>query len=303
MFSEFLTELKQKEIDISFSGGKIIYSGPEQYLDYQLIENIKKYKGKLIKHLWPPECTNMLPINTEGSKTPFIFVHGQKANYVLSEYLGKDQPVYGFFHYGSSGEKITFNNINLLAENYIAQIQKVLPDGPYLLGGFSFGGTLAFEIAIQLQKSGYNVPLLVLIDSVSPLAREPFRRYNNFFKIIKYKFLVPFALQVLRIVELSVCISFIKTNKPIPIKLRPFYIVDKYKKLTRKYQPEKFDGDILLFRASENKSSFKYMGWETLVNGIKLFHIDGKHLTLYSKIEIYALIKADIQKVTASMKS
>jgi len=42
MFIEFLTELKEKQIEISLSGGKINYSGPEQYIDDILIEKLRK---------------------------------------------------------------------------------------------------------------------------------------------------------------------------------------------------------------------------------------------------------------------
>ncbi|HEY4382967.1 MAG TPA: thioesterase domain-containing protein, partial [Ktedonobacteraceae bacterium] len=40
------------------------------------------------------------------------------------------------------------------------------PEGPYLLGGYSFGGLVAFEMAIQLQTRGYEVTLLALLDTV-----------------------------------------------------------------------------------------------------------------------------------------
>jgi thioesterase domain-containing protein len=303
IISDFIEELRQKEIEISFIAGKLKYTGPEKQITPELIENLKKYKGKLMKHFWPKENYNMMPINTEGSKTPFILVHGQQANYVLSEYLGKDQPMYGFFHYGSNGEKITFNNIKLLAENYIGQIQKVIPNGPYLLGGFSFGGTLAFEIAIQLQKSGYNVPLLILIDISNPLVKEPFKWESNLFKMLKWYILSPAKEEIRRIIILVICKGFLLFNKPTPVSLRSFYILNAYHNMFINYHPEKFNGDIVLLKASSNKSFYQYLGWETLVNEIKLFHIEGEHSTLYSNIEFYALIRAEIQKVTASMKS
>jgi thioesterase domain-containing protein len=295
MLSEFLIELDKKEIDVSFSEGKIKYSGPKQYIDDEFIERLKKYKGELIKHLWPSECINLLPINTDGSKIPFILVHGGDLNYFLSEYMGKDQPFYGFFHHGFKGENFLYKNVEELAKDNINQLKKVLPKGPYFLGGFSFGGILAYEMAVQLLKLGQEVPLLALIDSTSPLAHEPFR-YRNFFKINKSNILIASAIQVLRVVKLSICICFIKIHKPIPIKLRLFYIMDRYKTLIRKYQPEKINGDLLLFRASENKSSLKYLGWETLVNNIKLFDIDANHLTIQKEKKNAEIIFAEIEK-------
>jgi thioesterase domain-containing protein len=296
MFGEFLTELKQKEIYITFLEGKIEYNGPDHYINAQFIERLEKYKGKLIKHLWPSECTNIMPINAGGSKIPFILIHGDEINYSLSEYMGKDQPFYGFFHYGSKGENILFESVEELAKNYIYQLQKVLPHGPYYLGGFSFGGIIAFEMAIQLRKMEQEVSFLGMIDSTSPLAMEPFKWSSNFFKISGSNILVLPAVKLLRILKLSICKSFIKINKPIPAKLRTFYITDKYKILTRRYQPEKFDGAVLLFRARTNKSSFKYLGWEKLVNNIKMFNIDAGHLTIKREKKNVKIIFEEIEK-------
>ena len=107
-----------------------------------------------------------MPINPLGTKIPFIMVYFEVMNYPLSDYLGKDQPFYGFLHYGSTGERIKYKNVESFAADYIIQLQKVIPKGPYFLGGFSFGGVLAFEMAVQLQKAGYEVPFLAMLDSM-----------------------------------------------------------------------------------------------------------------------------------------
>ncbi|WP_437770446.1 beta-ketoacyl synthase N-terminal-like domain-containing protein [Arthrobacter sp. KNU40] len=57
-----------------------------------------------------------------------------------------------------------------LAENYLAAIRGRQPHGPYLIGGYSFGGNLATEIALQLRREGEVVERLVMIDSHPPHA-------------------------------------------------------------------------------------------------------------------------------------
>ena len=52
--------------------------------------------------------------------------------------------------------------------NYLEAIRAVQPDGPYLLGGWSSGGVVAFEMARQLQTCGAGVALVVLLDSGPP---------------------------------------------------------------------------------------------------------------------------------------
>jgi thioesterase domain-containing protein len=57
-----------------------------------------------------------------------------------------------------------------IVSHYNAAIQSVQAEGPYLLGGWSLGGVVAFEMAQQLHRQGQQVGLLVLFDSTVPLA-------------------------------------------------------------------------------------------------------------------------------------
>ncbi|MEI6047788.1 MAG: thioesterase domain-containing protein [Bacteroidota bacterium] len=294
---DFIEELRQKEIEVSFSGGKLKYSGPEENITPELIEKLKKYKGKLIKYFWPKEFANLMPINTEGNKTPLFIVHGDNGNYIISEHLGTDQPVYGFFHPGSEGEEISFKSVEEMAKTYLDKILTLCPIGPYYLVGFSFGGTLAFEMSVQLQKAGHKVPFLVLIDSFSPLARQPMVWHNSFYKIVRKNILGPFRRKWERNFKSLICKCYILLNRPVPIKRRKFYLLNKYYSLTLRYSPAKFDGDILLFRATKNiNSSHKYLGWETLVNGMRLIEIDGKHINIFEGKDNVNLLRTEIEK-------
>jgi thioesterase domain-containing protein len=55
-----------------------------------------------------------------------------------------------------------------MAAEYIADIRRFQPHGPYLIGGYSGGGTAAFEMAHQLEAMGERVGTLVLLDSFCP---------------------------------------------------------------------------------------------------------------------------------------
>jgi thioesterase domain-containing protein len=59
-----------------------------------------------------------------------------------------------------------------MATAYIDAIKLVRPEGPYLLGGWSLGGVIAFEMARQLEAAGENVPLVVLFDSRLPVKAQ-----------------------------------------------------------------------------------------------------------------------------------
>ncbi|MGI2902639.1 non-ribosomal peptide synthetase [Tolypothrix sp. VBCCA 56010] len=122
--------------------------------------------------------TNSLPwsplvaIQPAGSNPPFFCVHPIFGvvfpYYELAHHLGTNQPFYGLQPIGLDGET-PLTHIEDMAAHYIEALRKVQPKGPYYLGGWSFGGLVAFEMAQQLQKSGDEVALLAVLDTLAPI--------------------------------------------------------------------------------------------------------------------------------------
>jgi len=65
-----------------------------------------------------------------------------------------------------------FPTVAMVAKRYIEVIKKHQPEGPYYLLGLCHGGIVAFEAAVQLQESGDQVPLVVLLDAELPSAKK-----------------------------------------------------------------------------------------------------------------------------------
>src|SRR5205807_1503105 len=86
----------------------------------------------------------------------------------LSGFLGSEQPFYGIQSEGLTGGPIVRTSVESMAEYYWQEIRKVQPCGPYLVGGYSFGGLVAYEMARQIQEAGDGVALLVLFDTGNP---------------------------------------------------------------------------------------------------------------------------------------
>ncbi|MBF6331427.1 non-ribosomal peptide synthetase [Nocardia transvalensis] len=82
----------------------------------------------------------------------------------LLAHLPADRPVYGLQapHVGGGDDH---SSIVAAAEDYVAHIRSVQPQGPYHLLGWSLGGLIAHEIAVQLQAAGERVALLAMMDS------------------------------------------------------------------------------------------------------------------------------------------
>jgi len=116
--------------------------------------------------------TSLVELQAKGSKPPLFLVHGAGGGmfwgYVnLAQRLGSDQPVYGFSSRGMDGNP-EFETIEEMAAQYVKDLQKAQPRGPYYLGGYCFGGNVAFEMARQLKTEGEEIALLALMNCAPP---------------------------------------------------------------------------------------------------------------------------------------
>ena len=84
--------------------------------------------------------------------------------YRLAQHLGPDQPFYALQSRGLNGEA-PHKTIEEMATHYLKEIRQLQPEGPYLIGGRSLGGMIAYEMACQLRADGEEVALVALLDS------------------------------------------------------------------------------------------------------------------------------------------
>jgi thioesterase domain-containing protein/acyl carrier protein len=103
-----------------------------------------------------------------GDRPPLFLVHGAEGNVLLyrslASHLGADQPVFGLQSAGLDGHAPVDGRFEHVASRYVDEIRQVQPHGPYMLGGYCLGGTLALEMAQQLIASGERVGLVALIE-------------------------------------------------------------------------------------------------------------------------------------------
>ena len=119
----------------------------------------------------------LLPVNKESARPPFFYAHGvfgdiASLTYVIPNF-GNDQPVYGIQALGLNPDLEPDRTIEQMAARYVNSIRDVQPNGPYYLGGFCFGGVLAFEMARQLEELGEQIALLAIIEGAAP------RQFHN----------------------------------------------------------------------------------------------------------------------------
>ncbi len=122
----------------------------------------------------------LVPLKPQGARPPFFCVHPAGGNVLcyqnLARRLDADQPFYALQPPNLEGEGAPYPPVEAMAAQYLEAVRSVQPYGPYYLGGWSFGGVVAFAMAHQLLAQGEQVGLLALMDTVAPM---PFQYFDE----------------------------------------------------------------------------------------------------------------------------
>ena len=140
-------------------------------------------QARLLREQQPDYSASLVAIQPKGEGLPFFCVHPGGGNVLcyreLSNHLGLEQPFYGIQSRGLLENQVPHRRIEDMAAYYIEDIRRVQPDGPYLLGGWSMGGVIAFEMARQLEAKGQGVSLLALISPYLPTPEKAASRWDE----------------------------------------------------------------------------------------------------------------------------
>jgi thioesterase domain-containing protein len=130
--------------------------------------------GRCLVEIVPPMSATPTMPGTE--RRPFFCIHPAGGDvlcfFPLARHIGSDQPFYGLQARGLEDAGEPFATIEEMAAHYAGEIRGVQPSGPYRIGGWSFGGLAAFELASQLRAAGEEVELLAILDTAPGVADD-----------------------------------------------------------------------------------------------------------------------------------
>lgn len=116
-------------------------------------------------------------LHPNGAGTPVFMIHPPGGIVVcyreLAASLSDDQPLFAIRSRGLHGDETLPETLGEMAAEYVRSIQQQQPTGPYVVGGWSLGGVIAFEVARQLIECGAQVAGLILMDSTVPERSDP----------------------------------------------------------------------------------------------------------------------------------
>ena len=114
----------------------------------------------------PKGGSSLVPLKRGGNQPPLFLVHGIGSEVwtflELVKELQGDQPVYGVLPSESSSSRV--QSITEMAATYLAEVEALVGDGRFVLGGYCSGAVIAFEMTSQRRMRGQAVPLLVVFE-------------------------------------------------------------------------------------------------------------------------------------------
>jgi amino acid adenylation domain-containing protein len=261
----------------------------------------------------------LVPVQTEGKRTPLFFVVGyldpEETHEILSRlvpHLGPDQPIYGLRPRWMGGHGKAYASIGEMASECLADIRSVQPKGPYLIGGYCVAGSVAFEMAHQMVREGEEVGMLALIDAARPTALRSL--VMNFWHLAFSSFSLNRAAHIVDVIgqivsgrsgarkELAMRLLRRKLgwfadmpDVPIVDPLAPVKL--SHWRLLHRYRPEPYPGRVLLI-ACEEWYRFDRPGWAGVVNGgLDCHQLPGDHMALLTvhSSELVRLLFAAIE--------
>ena len=289
----------------------------------------------------PSDLNSLVLLHQGGSELPLFLVHDADGETLLYRNLARrlgDRPVYGVQPHGRPDTPIVHTRIPDMAAHYVAEIRKVRPHGPYLLGGLCAGGVVAYEMALQFEDMGESARLVAVFDAADVEARfkpnlESQRRLGRIRNVLDgasaghvARALVTkaggYAVYQLRSratrawnrMAVATLRSCLDRDLPLPVWARRLGVRTVYTAAEAEYRPgRQLREEILLFRATEGQGPDEpyirlyadpLLGWgKRSLQGTRAFDVPGGHGSMLQ--EPYVAATAEILRsylASASLK-
>ncbi|NOT58294.1 MAG: amino acid adenylation domain-containing protein, partial [Deltaproteobacteria bacterium] len=277
------------------------------------------FQGATVEHLAailrqqasPEPRSSLVAIQPGGHKRPLFLVHpagGHVFPYVqLAHALGPDQPCYGLQAKGLEEGHSPHTRIEDMAACYIEALRTVQREGPYLLGGWSMGGVIAFEMAQQLHAQGQQVALLALLDARVPTPDEQFTEEDFEAKLlldsVRYFGLsldvreslarLPQDELFTRVLEQAKSASLVPQEIEVSQAQRFVQLLKSDFRATQDYVLHRYLSHVTLFKTHEEltgTSPDPTLGWSAwAAGGVEVHVVPGNHATMVYKPHVAVL--------------
>jgi thioesterase domain-containing protein/acyl carrier protein len=258
-----------------------------------------------------PEA-RLLALRDGSARPPFFCIHeatGSALCYLeLARGFGAGCPFYAL--HVPDGVALP-SSVEEMAALYIAEIRSVQSQGPYLLGGWSFGGIVAFEMSRQLREDGQEVAMLALMDTSAPATGAAGKELDDADLLSGLARVNNISLahddlrglgadeQLGRFLDRIGGLEEVDLDLALRRLRRILQIFRASHHATRNYRPRPYAGAITLFRAdgelpehlrgTSQDSNDTDLGWSRLSNQpVEVHSLSGNHFTLLAAPHVQA---------------
>ena len=287
-------------------------------------------RGEAAAVAWSP----LVAIRPTGTKPPFFAVHGIGGNVLsyraLAKQLSEDQPFFGIQARGLDGKTAPHTRVEDMAVDYLREIRRVQPTGPYYIGGLSFGCSVALEMAQLLRSEGEEVALLALMDGglrrakdLLPIEQRLLRvalfqlsrvrmhmaalaklQPAEIFKFFRLKG-TTLARRLRSLVWQVRYFGYESAGAELPAHLRR--VEEGAYLAVKRYVPTYYDAPAVLFRSIDGpqlRFVDEYMGWGIVVRGgLEVRRVPGDHLTMTQMPHVQTLARELTAALEAAQRS
>ncbi len=260
--------------------------------------------------------SHIRPYQTLGSNPPFFCIFIATAD--AAHLVNSDQPFYGGAPHGFNGRRIP-SAVEVMVADFIKEIKAVQPKGPYFIGGYSFGGMLAFEIARQLQEQGEIIGLLLLLDpatnerrKTTPLKKtrpgiasgeadtisaqlkeanqevsaHPFRENIRRVFTGAWRRVGPNSRIQREVINIFFS-AIVRVGLTVPLKRRKDHSLWTYRRLIKRYTPKQYVGKAVLIRSSDGTHAPEHYWRKYISEPIEVHEVPGGHLDLFKEPNVH----------------
>ena len=256
----------------------------------QLAEQLRRGVGS---QPWSP----LVPFQAQGTRRPLFCVHPGGGNVLcylpLASHLSAEQPVYGLEAAGLDGTRPPSRRVEVMATRYIQAMREVQPQGPYAVGGWSFGGIVAYEMAGQLLDQGDEISLLAIMDAgilySLIIMHTIFPREELGLAELQR---LPPAEQVDEFRRRTASAQLVPPQASQALAERIYQIFVANAHAMMDYRPRCYPGKLTLFLGREKLAKTRHdpsEEWRDLCDEVELHEVPGSHLTLIHEPHVKVL--------------
>lgn len=264
------------------------------------------------------EAPSLVALRDEGEGPPLFCICGIHLYQELADQLAPLMPVYAIFVPCELGilngdPEGSFVSVEGLAADYLAELRKKQPHGPYHLAGLSFGGLLALEIAQQLRRNGEEVAFLALFDTMVPEGRLRIaaRSALHHLQMLPKDGVASLFTRGRRLVS-DLISSIGRAGEQIG---KPMNIADLqdaqrvalrdsiYIRASRRYKVQPYSGKAMLFRAEDFNAPDPKIRWRSSMRHLEVVRVPGDHLEILKEPNVGIVARTILDRLQKNVSS